>query len=129
MVRHLEWRRCVVLGELDCRHRGGRVELRRFPRRHAQLIAGRAHPGRSVAGQRSHFPTLGHRAVVLYRDSGLVQYMFCHRKILRHDSGGSSEGATSDVGHVWTTPALQEDSDVQLAVGCKSCVRPVCAAP
>jgi hypothetical protein len=26
--------------------------------------------------------------------------------------------------HVWTTPALQEDSDVQLAVGCKSCVRP-----
>jgi hypothetical protein len=30
-------------------------------------------------------------------------------------------------GHVWTTPALQED--VPLAVGCKSCVRPVCAAP
>ena len=74
MVRHLEWRRCAVLGELDCRHRGGRVELRRFPRRHAQLIAGRAHPGRSVAGQRSHFPTRGYRAVVLYRDSGLVQF-------------------------------------------------------
>ena len=32
-------------------------------------------------------------------------------------------------GHVWTTPALQEESDVRLAVGCKSCVRPVCAAP
>ncbi len=27
--------------------------------------------------------------------------------------------------HVWTTPTLQEKSDVQLAVGCKSCVRPV----
>jgi len=33
------------------------------------------------------------------------------------------------LGHVWTTPALQEESDVRLAVGCKSCVRPVCAAP
>jgi hypothetical protein len=32
-------------------------------------------------------------------------------------------------GHVWTTPALQEESDVRLAVGYKSCVRPVCAAP
>src|SRR3954468_5894734 len=32
-------------------------------------------------------------------------------------------------GHVWTTPALQGESDVRLAVGCKSCVRPVCAAP
>ena len=31
-------------------------------------------------------------------------------------------------GHVWTTPALQEESGVQLAVGCKSCVRPVVAA-
>src|SRR6516165_10780984 len=30
-------------------------------------------------------------------------------------------------GHVWTAPALQEKSDVRLAVGCKSCVRPVCA--
>jgi hypothetical protein len=30
---------------------------------------------------------------------------------------------------VWTTPALQEESDVRLAVGYKSCVRPVCAAP
>src|SRR5271169_2958060 len=28
------------------------------------------------------------------------------------------------IGHVWTTPALQEVSDVRLAVGCKSCVRP-----
>src|SRR5438270_14039946 len=28
-----------------------------------------------------------------------------------------------------TTPALQEESDVRLAIGCKSCVRPVCAAP
>jgi len=35
----------------------------------------------------------------------------------------------SHLGHVWTTPALQEESDVRLAVGCKSCVRPVCAAP
>ena len=75
VVRHLEWRRCAVLGELDCRHRGGRVELRRLPRRHAQLKAGRARPGRSVAGQRSHFPIRGHRAVVLYRDSGLVHYV------------------------------------------------------
>jgi hypothetical protein len=33
------------------------------------------------------------------------------------------------LGHVWTTPALQDEFDVQLAVGCKSCVRPVCAAP
>ena len=40
MVHHLEWRRCAVLGELDCRHRGGRVELRRLPRRHARLKAG-----------------------------------------------------------------------------------------
>ena len=76
VVRHLEWRRCAVLGELDCRHRGGRVELRRLPRRHAQLKAGRARPGQSVAGQWSHFPTRGHRAIVLYRDSGLVQ-MLC----------------------------------------------------
>src|SRR5262245_52617816 len=28
-------------------------------------------------------------------------------------------------GHVWTTPALQEESGICLAVGCKSCVRPV----
>jgi len=35
----------------------------------------------------------------------------------------------SQLGHVWTTPALQEESDVRLAVGCKSCVRPVGAAP
>src|SRR5262249_37808128 len=28
----------------------------------------------------------------------------------------------------WATPALQEESDVRLAVGCKSSVRPVCAA-
>jgi len=34
---------------------------------------------------------------VLYRDSGLVQYMFCDPIILRHNSGGSSEGATSGV--------------------------------
>ena len=27
--------------------------------------------------------------------------------------------------YMWTTPTLQEKSDVQLAVGCKSCVRPV----
>src|SRR5215207_8685168 len=39
LVRHLEWLRCAVLGELDCRHRGGRVELPRLPRRHAQLKA------------------------------------------------------------------------------------------
>jgi len=32
------------------------------------------------------------------------------------------------MGHVWTTPALQEESGVWLAVGCKSCVRPVRAA-
>lgn len=31
-------------------------------------------------------------------------------------------------GHVWTTPWLQEESGVRLAVGCKSCVRPVRAA-
>jgi len=36
---------------------------------------------------------------------------------------------TAASGHVWTTPALQGESDVRLAVGCKSCVRPVCAAP
>ena len=30
--------------------------------------------------------------------------------------------------HVWTTPALQEESGAQLAVGCKSCVRPFGAA-
>jgi hypothetical protein len=30
--------------------------------------------------------------------SGLVQYMFCDPDILRHDSGGSSEGATSGTG-------------------------------
>jgi hypothetical protein len=35
---------------------------------------------------------------VLYRDSGLVQCMFCDPNILRHDSRGSSEGATSGVG-------------------------------
>ena len=29
---------------------------------------------------------------------------------------------------MWTMPAEQEDSDVRLAVGCKSCVRPVDAA-
>src|SRR5258705_1591181 len=39
VVRHLEWRRCAVLGELDCRRRGERVELHRLPRRHAQLKA------------------------------------------------------------------------------------------
>jgi len=33
------------------------------------------------------------------------------------------------LGHVWTTPAVQEEFDVRLSVGCKSCVRPVCAAP
>src|ERR1039458_4717297 len=30
-------------------------------------------------------------------------------------------GHMSLQGNVWTTPALQEESDVQLAVGCKSC--------
>jgi hypothetical protein len=33
------------------------------------------------------------------------------------------------LGHVWTTPALQEESDVRLAVGCKSCVRPHMMVP
>jgi len=42
---------------------------------------------------------------------------------------GAISSRTSAQGHVWTTPALQEESDVRLAVGCKSCVRPVCAAP
>ncbi len=31
-------------------------------------------------------------------------------------------------GHVWTTPAMQKKFGVTLAVGCKSCVRPVRAA-
>ena len=35
----------------------------------------------------------------------------------------------SALGHVWTAPALQEESDIRLAVGYKSCVRPVCAVP
>jgi hypothetical protein len=48
----------------------------------------------------------------------------------RHTSASLVQQAllTSATGHVWTTPALQEESDVRLAVGCKSCVRPVCAA-
>lgn len=32
------------------------------------------------------------------------------------------------LGHVWTTPALQEEFGDRLAVGCKSCVRPIGAA-
>jgi hypothetical protein len=59
VVRHLEWRRCAVLGELDCRHRGGRVELRRLPRRHAPLKAGelaRADPSPGSGAT----PTRGH---------------------------------------------------------------------
>jgi hypothetical protein len=36
--------------------------------------------------------------------------------------------APAALGHVWTAPALQEESGVRLAVGCKSCVRPVRAA-
>src|SRR5215510_11872269 len=52
VVRHLEWRRGAVLGKLDCRHRGGRVELRRLPRRHAQLEAGqRARLRRSMQNE------------------------------------------------------------------------------
>jgi hypothetical protein len=39
------------------------------------------------------------------------------------------DGAESiPTGHVWTTPLLQEESGLRLAVGCKSCVRPVRAA-
>ena len=41
MVRHLEWRRDPVLGELGCGHRGVRVEPSRLPQRHTQLKAGR----------------------------------------------------------------------------------------
>jgi hypothetical protein len=41
--------------------------------------------------------------------SGLVQYMFCDPDILRHDSGGSSEGATS--GTV-ATSALLRSTDI-----------------
>ena len=41
VVRHLEWRRDPVLGELDCGHRGVRVEPSRLPQRHTQLKAGR----------------------------------------------------------------------------------------
>jgi len=31
--------------------------------------------------------------------------------------------------HVWTAPALQEESDIRLAVGYKSCVRPHMMVP
>src|SRR5882724_6286478 len=41
VVRHLEWRRDPVLGELDCGHRGVRVEPSRLPQRYTQLKAGR----------------------------------------------------------------------------------------
>ena len=43
---------------------------------------------------------------------------------------GSVRGAReqSFAPHVWTAPALQEEFGVRLAVGCKSCVRPVDAA-
>jgi len=46
------------------------------------------------------------------------------------DSAGNraEPSQMSLLGHVWTAPALQGDSEVLLAVGCKSCLRPVCAA-
>ena len=40
---------------------------------------------------------------------------------------GISTGPMSAQGHVWTAPAGQGFFGFQLAVGCKSCVRPVCA--
>ena len=35
---------------------------------------------------------------------------------------------TSAVGHVWTAPAVQEESDYQRSVRVRSCIRPLSAA-
>jgi hypothetical protein len=39
----------------------------------------------------------------------------------------TDKSRTSEKGHVWTAPTGQGIFGFLLAVGCKSCVRPVCA--
>jgi hypothetical protein len=39
-----------------------------------------------------------------------------------------ARGAMSHMGHVWTAPAVQEESDYQRSVRVRSCIRPLSAA-
>lgn len=71
LVHHVEWRRYTVLAELDCRHCGGHVELRRLQRRHAQLKAGRT-PEPICRRVAEPLPYSRGQAVVLYRYSDAV---------------------------------------------------------
>ena len=40
----------------------------------------------------------------------------------------SLEPPMSQLGHVWTAPAVQEESDYQRSVRVRSCIRPLSAA-
>src|SRR6516225_8790527 len=60
------------------------------------------------------------RGVVM--DQVLRGAMLGHKYVVGYDRG------MSELGHVWTAPTGQGIFGFLLAVGCKSCVRPVCAA-
>ena len=40
----------------------------------------------------------------------------------------ATHGGSIHVGHVWTAPAVQEESDYQRSVRVRSCIRPLSAA-
>ena len=42
-------------------------------------------------------------------------------------SGRDGQAPKSHKGHVWTVPAVQEESDYQRSVRVRSCIRPVVA--
>jgi hypothetical protein len=49
-------------------------------------------------------------------------------KLGAHCSAGFSTRLMTAVGHVWTAPAVQEESDYQRSVRVRSCIPPLSAA-
>src|SRR5262245_64525131 len=64
------------------------------------------------------------RSSELQSEAGYI----CARPLSQLDDPSCDARPDHTSGHVWTTPALQEESSDWLAVGCKSCVRPIRAA-
>ena len=50
------------------------------------------------------------------------------RIIVAFAPAGSSDIVARPMGHVWTAPAVQEESDYQRSVRVRSCIRPLNAA-
>lgn len=84
--------------------------------------------GLDLKGLRARWQSVSQRPAPDHLPRHLLFAIIAYR--IQADRFGDLDHMTRQLlGHVWTTPALQEESDVRLAVGCKSCVRPVCAAP